>query len=63
MSSWFIADLHLDASRSGVMRQLLALLGQIEGLSLIHIYAIWHLFVLAGAACHCVAIAVYVIPA
>ncbi len=31
MSSWFIADLHLDASRAGVMRQLLALLGQIEG--------------------------------
>ncbi|MDI1301852.1 MAG: hemolysin III family protein [bacterium] len=25
-------------------------------------HAIWHLFVLAGAACHCVAIAVYVIP-
>ncbi len=26
-------------------------------------HAIWHLFVLGGAACHCVAIAVYVIPA
>lgn len=25
-------------------------------------HAIWHLFVLGGAACHCVAIAVYVIP-
>ncbi|MDP2228904.1 MAG: hemolysin III family protein [Moraxellaceae bacterium] len=25
-------------------------------------HAIWHLFVLAGAACHCVAIAAYVIP-
>lgn len=25
-------------------------------------HAIWHLFVLAGAACHCVAIGVYVIP-
>lgn len=26
-------------------------------------HAIWHLFVLGGAACHCVAVAVYVIPA
>lgn len=25
-------------------------------------HAIWHLFVLGGAACHCVAVAVYVIP-
>jgi len=25
-------------------------------------HAIWHLFVLGGAACHCVAIALYVIP-
>ena len=25
-------------------------------------HAIWHMFVLGGAACHCVAIAVYVIP-
>lgn len=25
-------------------------------------HAIWHLFVLGGAACHCIAIAVYVIP-
>ncbi len=32
MSSWFIADLHLDASRPGVHAQLLLdLLGQIEG--------------------------------
>lgn len=26
-------------------------------------HAIWHLFVLAGAACHCVSIGLYVIPA
>ena len=25
-------------------------------------HAIWHLFVLGGATCHCVAIAAYVIP-
>ncbi|MBU0655090.1 MAG: hemolysin III family protein [Gammaproteobacteria bacterium] len=25
-------------------------------------HAIWHLFVLGGAACHCVVVAVYVIP-
>lgn len=31
MSSWFIADLHLDASRPGATRWLLDLLGQIEG--------------------------------
>lgn len=31
MSSWFIADLHLDATRPGAIRLLLDLLGQIEG--------------------------------
>jgi len=31
MSSWFIADLHLDATRPGVMQCLFALLEQIEG--------------------------------
>ena len=31
MSSWFIADLHLDESRPGAIRLLLDLLGQIEG--------------------------------
>ncbi|MFI3247132.1 MAG: hemolysin III family protein [Ferrimonas sp.] len=27
-----------------------------------YFHAIWHLFVLAGAACHCIAIALFVIP-
>lgn len=31
MSSWFIADLHVDATRTGVIRLLLDLLKQIEG--------------------------------